>query len=215
MRTSENVNDLFAALAKAQLEMKPASKSKKNPFFKSTYADLPSVWEACREPLGKNGLSVIQTTITQEGSLFLVSRLCHTSGQWVESVMPIVLTKHDPQVMGSAITYLRRYSLCALVGVVTDDEIDDDGNLYSKSMDDNTKNNKHQENKDNVQEKKLTEKQYTWLMNMLGSDESIHSQFLSYINNNYGVKKITDITPDIFNSVISDIKTKKFVRGAA
>jgi|ERR1700754_752346 len=121
---SPEIGKLLEALAKAQAIMRGAVEDSSNPFFKSTYADLTSVWEACREPLTQNGLSVIQTTQILNGTNCLVSILGHLSGQWIKSVLPINPSKPDIQALGSAITYCRRYALSALVGVCP---IDDDG----------------------------------------------------------------------------------------
>lgn len=119
---SEQINELASALNKAQAELQSAKKDANNPFFKSKYADLTSVWEAARPVLAKNGLSVAQTV----GLTGLTTILMHSSGQYIEDTMPIVVAKqNDPQALGSAITYARRYALAAIVGVVADD---DDGN---------------------------------------------------------------------------------------
>jgi len=124
---SVEVNELYSALAKAQLEMEVAKTGSTNPFFKSKYADLAAVVKASRPSLAKNGLSVIQRVLPNEaGALSLYTRLCHSSGQWMESRMPINPPKQDIQTLGSYITYLRRYSYASVVGVVAADE-DDDG----------------------------------------------------------------------------------------
>ena len=130
MRKSDSIDALAAALAKAQAKIESATKSAKNPFYKSSYADLPAVWEACRKPLTDNGLSVVQLTDTSENGTVLESVLMHSSGQWISCHYPIKPVKDDPQSMGSALTYSRRYSLMALVGIVADFE-DDDGNAAS------------------------------------------------------------------------------------
>jgi hypothetical protein len=122
MTMSENINELLSALAKAQGKIQPASKDKSNPFFKSKYADLSSVWDACRDYLSENGLSVIQLPQTKEEGLFLTSILGHSSGQWIKSEVMIPLVKNDPQSIGSAITYFRRYSLSSIVGVCPEDD---------------------------------------------------------------------------------------------
>lgn len=124
---TECINELIAALVKVQTKIEFAAKDKKNPFFKSSYADLPGVWEVCREHLGSNGLAIIQTVDGDHEHIFLTTTLAHTSGQWMKSRMPLILSKKDIQGLGSAITYGRRYSLMAMVGVCQDDE-DDDGN---------------------------------------------------------------------------------------
>jgi hypothetical protein len=126
---SESINELAGALAKAQGEFTTAKKSADNPFFKSRYADLAEVVAACRAPLAKHGLCVIQQVVRDEAGVMLRSTLAHASGQWIASEYSVIPVKADPQGWGSAITYARRYSLAALVGVVTDD--DDDGNAAS------------------------------------------------------------------------------------
>jgi len=127
---STEIKDLAAALAKAQAEIKPAKKDTDNPFFKSKYADLASVQDACMSHLTKNGLSVVQTIQYVGTETLLVTTLLHTSGQWVRSTAPVKPTKNDPQGLGSALTYMRRYSLAALVGVAQED---DDGNNASNA----------------------------------------------------------------------------------
>jgi hypothetical protein len=125
---SENLNELAAALAKAQGEITGALKDSANPFFKSKYADLASCWDACRAALSKNGLAVIQCPTTEVTGTYLVTTLLHSSGQWMRSSL-IVSPKDDtPQAMGSALTYARRYALTAMVGVA---QVDDDGNAAS------------------------------------------------------------------------------------
>ena len=125
MKTSEQIGDLAGALSKAQGEIKGAVKDSQNPFFKSSYADLSSVWGACREALSKNGLAVIQTCSMGEHGVCVSTRLTHASGQWVEDDLTVMPTKSDPQGIGSTITYLRRYALAAITGVAPED---DDGN---------------------------------------------------------------------------------------
>jgi hypothetical protein len=122
---SDAIGELLGALAKAQGKISNALKDKKNPFFKSNYADLASVWDACREPLSANGIAVIQTMEGPKQDMFLVTWLGHASGQWIKSKIPLMNAKQDPQSLGSAITYARRYALSAMVGVCADD--DDDG----------------------------------------------------------------------------------------
>jgi hypothetical protein len=127
---SEHINELALALSKVQGELTPAIKDSKNPFFKSTYADLSSVWNSCKDSLSKNGLAIIQTMDFKEGQNVLVTTLAHASGQWMRSCLPILNEKNNAQGFGSAITYMRRYALSAIVGVTCDE--DDDGNEASK-----------------------------------------------------------------------------------
>lgn len=131
---SEQINELASALAKAQAEIESAAKSAQNPHFKSRYADLASIRDACQGPLSKHGLSVTQTVESGEHGFVLVTSLMHSSGQWIEGRMGLILQKNDMQGLGSALTYARRYSLAAIVGVAQDD---DDG-AGAGNDDDNT-----------------------------------------------------------------------------
>lgn len=120
---SQELGALAAALCKAQAVMEGAKQDSSNPFFKSKYADLASVWAACKAPLAANGLSVVQTVENGGDKAYLVTTLLHSSGQWMKSFMPILMKNHDAQGLGSAITYCRRYALAAIVGVCpTDDD---------------------------------------------------------------------------------------------
>lgn len=132
MNQSEQINELSAALAKAQSQMEFARKDSSNPYFKSKYADLSSVWEACKRPLSDNGLSVIQAcNFVDEMPEYICieTQLNHASGQWVRGKLMMKPVKNDPQSIGSCLTYARRYSLAAMVGIAPDD--DDDGNMAS------------------------------------------------------------------------------------
>lgn len=120
---SEKIDQLAAALAKVQSTMKGAVKDAHNPFFKSRYADLESVWDACRKPLNDNSLAVVQTMGETANGPTLTTTLVHASGQWIEGSQPVMAKAMTPQDLGSAITYARRYGLAAIVGVV---QIDDD-----------------------------------------------------------------------------------------
>lgn len=126
---SSTIGALAAALAKAQGGMGSASKSSKNPFFNSKYADLAQVWEVLRGPLSKNDLAVIQTTSQSDGAIVhVITTLVHKSGEWIRGTLSLRPNKISPQDIGSALTYGRRYGLAAICGVVQED---DDGNAAS------------------------------------------------------------------------------------
>lgn len=129
---SETIGKLAESLAKAQGEIKSAVKGKENPFFKSSYADLPAIMEACREPLSKNGIAVIQSVDFMDRSAenlpllsFIETKLLHSSGEWLSGRYLVRPEKENPQGVGSAITYARRYALAAMIGVVAENEDDD------------------------------------------------------------------------------------------
>jgi len=125
------IGKLALALSKAQGEITGAQKDSKNPFFKSNYADLGNVLAACREPLSRNELAVIQTTEPHESGVVLISTLVHSSGQWIRGKLRMKPTKNDPQGIGSTLTYARRYAYAAIVGVA---QVDDDGNQASDNQ---------------------------------------------------------------------------------
>lgn len=130
MNKSEQINELATALAKAQSEITFAAKETANGHFKTKYADLAAVWEAIRAPLTRHGLSVTQFPSYDDQLVSVETIMMHSSGQWISSVASSPAVKLDPQGVGSAITYLRRYSLAAVAGVAQDD---DDGNAASKN----------------------------------------------------------------------------------
>lgn len=124
---STEITELARAMLKVQAELQPALKDRENTFSKSRYATLNSVMDACRDALITNGIWLVQHPVPVEaGYLGLTTKLVHVeSGQWQSSLMVMPLPKADPQGYGSALTYGRRYSLAALVGIVTEE--DDDG----------------------------------------------------------------------------------------
>ena len=142
---SPTIGKLIMALAKAQGQIKAAPKDTDNTFFKSKYADLAAVWEACREPLSKNGLAVIQRPNPTDGfNVSLTTILAHESGEWIRGTLvmrPVEKTLKDPdgkyhrvvdpQGLGSCLTYARRYALSAMVGICSEED-DDDGNKASQ-----------------------------------------------------------------------------------
>lgn len=129
MRTSETFNELAAALAKAQGAIANAEKDRENIFLKNRYMTLTAVWDAIRKPLSDNGLSVVQVTEADDGAVMLLTRLMHSSGQYIEATYPVIGSDakgvNAAQAAGSALTYARRYSLTSMIGVVADE--DDDG----------------------------------------------------------------------------------------
>jgi len=126
---SESIANLAKALSIVQGKLTYAKKDSANPFFKSKYADLESVWDACRDLLSANGLAVVQLPGEYfEGTMALTTIITHSSGEWISQQMSLPVTKPDAQGAGSALTYMRRYALAAAIGVV---QADDDGNAAS------------------------------------------------------------------------------------
>jgi len=130
MRTSPEIDKISEALAIAQGEFKTVAKNKINPHFKNSYADLASIIEATRFPLHQHGIFVTQSSTMVDGRLVVSTRLIHKSGQWIESDVSLKIVKDDPQGMGSALTYARRYGRSAALDLSADD--DDDGEMAQK-----------------------------------------------------------------------------------
>ena len=134
---SDSIANLAKALSTVQGKLTHAKKDSANPFFKSKYADLESVWDACRDLLASNGLAVAQfpgstsIEIINEvaiATMSLTTILTHSSGEYISQEMSVPVNKLDAQGAGSALTYMRRYAVAAVVGVV---QADDDGNAAS------------------------------------------------------------------------------------
>ena len=127
MKSSENLNELFKAMAEFRAKAKQPAKNAQNPFFKSSYVQLEGVQNAIDEAIKGTGLSYVQLTHNTETGVAVETIIMHSSGQWL-STGDLILnpTKKDPQGYGSAITYQRRYQLAAAFGISSD--IDDDAN---------------------------------------------------------------------------------------
>ena len=132
MNSSESIAKLSAALTAAQAEMKNPAFDAFNPHFKNKFASLVSVREAVLPILNKNQLSVTQFPKAANGVAGCVTRLMHSSGEWLEEECLLPLTQNTAQGAGSAITYARRYSLQSIAGVVADE--DEDGNASAPQV---------------------------------------------------------------------------------
>jgi hypothetical protein len=128
MKHSESLIELAKAMAKAQPAIEKAFKGKDNPYYKSKYADLTAVWDACESALHDNGFSVLQPMMVREdGQMVVETLLLHVSGEWIYGETLVKTDKPGPQGLGSAQTYARRYGLAAMVGVCPDEDDDAEG----------------------------------------------------------------------------------------
>lgn len=202
---SDQIDQLATALVKCQSEMNSALKGSVNPQFKSKYADLSSVWDAIREPLTKNGLSVVQTIDIVDSKTVLISILMHISGQWIRSCLPIKTDKDTCQGWGSGITYARRYALAALVGCVQDD---DDGNgampntNHSKPSKQDYKEEKEQKN----ESKLINKSELDQICNLIQQcDPEYVSKVKSYLNEK-GIVDLDKINKDLYPKILKSLK---------
>lgn len=136
---SQDITTLAKALLAVQAQLQPALKDAENFFTKSHYATLNSVMDACRDALLTNGIWMTQYPVPAPdhlggGYLGLMTKLTHAeSGQWQASLAVVPLPKADPQGMGIAMTYTRRYALCAMLGMVTEDDDGEGAKTSTKS----------------------------------------------------------------------------------
>ena len=185
MQTSENINELAAALAVAQGQMGGAIKGADNPFFKSKYADLGSVIAAAKDPLAENGLSYVQFPFSINGEVGVTTRLMHSSGQWLESMFSIPAPKTDAHTYGSLVTYCRRFSLQSVLGIPAED---DDGNAVTQAA-----------------KSVITAEQVHSVKAMLELTESDESKFLKA----YNIKNLEQMTADQFKHAIPLLEKKR------
>jgi hypothetical protein len=154
MNKSESIKNLSMSLSKFQAEISNPKNTANNPFFKSKYAPLNEILTEVRPLLTKFGLSVIQHPGGDGERITITTILLHESGEWIEfEPLTLKAVKADPQAAGSAITYGRRYSLSAVLGISSED--DDDGNIVSHVSQQNNQKPK-QQNKSNESAKKCS-----------------------------------------------------------
>ncbi len=123
IRTSEQINEIAAAIAKAQAELDNVERGGTNPHYRSRYAQLSAVLEEVRPKFSKHGVAILQHAVNGAGShVGVVTRLAHSSGQWIESSLYVVPARFDAQGAGSVISYLRRYALMSVAGIGPDDD---------------------------------------------------------------------------------------------
>ena len=205
MNRSDTIVELATALAKAQSEMAGAIKGSNNPFFGSTYADLAAVWDACRDPLAKNGLAILQPVRLEEHRIYVTTLMVHASGEWIseelsaqpgvqktENKRPVFYPVESPQAIGSTITYLRRYGLAAMVGIA---QVDDDGESAMGR---------------NIVIETLSREQVGEIIGMLdiaGVDEHEQQRWLAKLAKRYGVSAVDKIPVESFESAKATISS--------
>lgn len=196
MKKSDDIQEIAKALANAQKEIKPAAEDSVNPHFKSRYANLEAVWDAIRSPLGTNGLSILQDIATEDKRVLVTTTIIHISGQWIEfGPLGIPLTKTDAHGVGSAITYGKRYALCAAMGVVSGE--DDDANEAIKPPKPETRANNVvkdcQPPSPPLSPQKVTEEMEEQLEKLLSRDKEYKEKVFDFINKSLSKDRILDI----------------------
>ena len=141
MRTSEDIKEIAKALSAFQAECPNVVKSAFNPFYKSHYADLGSIWDTVRPLLNKHGLSVSQGGAScADKRMKVTTLLMHASGQFIEATLELSAVdvnkegkeRFTPQTGGIAMTYGRRYGLSAMLGIASEEDTDGNGQGHGK-----------------------------------------------------------------------------------
>lgn len=201
MNQSQEINEIAAALAKAQGQMNAAAKDSTNPHFKSKYADLASVWQACREPLSANGLSVTQTLDLAGEKQVLITTLFHSSGQWIRSIMMMPMCS-KPQETGSILSYYRRYSLASMCGVY---QSDDDAEIAQ------TPHRQQPAKSVNIEDSEILTKEEAEAMDkMLNKieDQEYVSNLTVYVRDNMNVDSMYHLKRRDYQKIINSISQK-------
>jgi hypothetical protein len=120
---SETLAEIVPALVKAKAAFLPAVRDSENPHFRSKFVSLEGVHKAVDEALLANGLVVVQPTrVGEDGRAVLITRLMHSSGEWLAGEYPVTASQAGPQGEGSGMTYARRYALMAMMGIAPEDD---------------------------------------------------------------------------------------------
>ncbi len=192
MSTSETINELATALVTAQTAMTNATVNRENSHFKNRYADLAAIRDATLPALNKNGLAIMQTTQITDAGAVLVTRLAHKSGQWIEGVYPLP-TGVAPQILGSALTYARRYSWAAICGVASEE--DDDAEIATKGK-----------NGNGVQHPAtITAAQVKTLRNAIQEVSADEHNFLAWMK----AARIEDIPAELYPKALAALDSKR------
>tara|TARA_R110000764_G_scaffold161769_1_gene249013 strand:- start:318 stop:905 length:588 start_codon:yes stop_codon:yes gene_type:complete len=194
MKTSNEINELAAAMAIAQGQMGAAYKNSSNPHFKSSFADLASISDVIKQPLSDNGLSVVQFPINNEQGVAITTRVMHKSGQWIEESFGIKPVKAGPQEYGSLISYFRRYALAAIFAIP---QTDDDANSMQLAAEAPQK-----------PIDAITGDQVKALVNLLDGDEKLRAQLMDA----HGISKLEHLQSNQFRPVYDKINQLKGVK---
>lgn len=178
--------ELMKDLVKAQLEIKAPEKDKVNPRFKTKYCSLDAIYVACRMPLAKNGITLSHSVENIDGKSVLVTSLNHVSGETISNKIPIFVEQQTSQGFASALTYSRRYAICSLLGLPTDE--DDDGEQA-------TKEERH----------RVTEDQAQQIIDLVGGD----TEMIRRICRGYQVSDLRDLPLAEFPKIIKNLQARK------
>jgi len=208
--TNAITTTLIQSLIKAQGAFIPLKKDASNPFFKSNYATLAAVNDAVDTALGKNGLTIIQLPQLKDDRMVLTTCLLHESGESISFDYLLSPAKDDPQGMGSAITYARRYAKMAILGLAPDDE---DGNAASKRPPQKTKPQPPaKNNKDKKRAFAIATNDLKWDKDQMAEYFRSHCLFIDTKTGEMKFRQVEsrkDFKPDNWSLLCDHLKTLK------
>lgn len=203
-------SNIAAALAKAQAEMGKAIKESTNPAFRSKYADLGNVMDACLPAMNRHNIAVIQPIVSDVDGRFVKTILIHESGETLECAVPLIVGKNDMQGLGSAITYGRRYGLMSMAGIAPED---DDGNAAAKNVQSSAISQARDDGVlDGLPENASPREKAEAYANAICADFSgkgVKALDRSWDNWQKHIAKLQDSYPDLWSSVVDAFETRK------
>lgn len=203
MEKSDLINELVAALSKAQAVMSNPVKDSQNPHFKNKYASLAACIEETRKPLTDHGLIVSQLTFVADKEVYVRTLLAHSSGQYIASVYPVWPTKDDPQGFGSALSYARRYSYLAILNLKDED---DDGEKGSgRETPGRSAQTGKTQNKEEVTGRKITKEEFDDLLKVGGEKGWTYDDLLEQIQV-LGITKFVDMNLTQYEHLLNNVK---------
>jgi hypothetical protein len=209
MNKSNEIGKLALALSKAQSEIKGAVKDSTNPFYKSSYADLESVIEAIKKPMVANELSFTQLTkFNDTGFLLIETMIMHSSGEYMSGEYPVICKDmNDPQKVGAAMTYARRFSLASAFGVP---QIDDDGNIAAEKPKEEPKKEapkKPEPKRSDWVDKRPTPGMITRLFTIAGERKWSNDQVKAAMKATWNVESTKELTVTQYDSLVQVIQS--------
>lgn len=203
---SEKFDIILRQLMKAKQEMGTVIKDSKNPFHKSNYASLGAYIDASEHHLMCHDIILIQTGNGNFEKPMIISTLMHPeSGQWIKSYLPLLNPKGDSQGLGSAVTYMRRYSLALILGLVAiDDDAEASMNRQEKVKGRLDKYRKKEEeekltNKISKTDRINAEKLHNLLSLKYQLDEDCDKKISQWLLKCHGIKEYKDVTNEIYD----------------
>lgn len=191
------MNEIIKALVKTQMEIKPPVKDKINR-FKTKYASIDAIYDACRIPLATNGLSLSHSVETTEGKHYLKTTLFHVSGEQINNVIPLFIDQLTSQGLGAALTYAKKNAVCCILGLPTEE--DDDGNKASDEQ---------SPTKSNQPKTFLNDQQIDEIEQFIEDDVGLLNRILVGYGKGAVLDSLKEIPSENFNAIISALKKRK------